>query len=102
VRYAQNQWVALTVLLEYGELEIDNGVRNGPIARSPWAAATGHSLAAMMAGKRAAVLRSFIASCKRCGVEPFAWFRDVLSRIPAHSIIRLSELLPHNWAPAQT
>jgi hypothetical protein len=56
----------------------------------------------MMAGKRAAVLRSFIASCKRCGVEPFAWFRDVLSRIPAHSIIRLSELLPHNWAPAQT
>ena len=31
-------------------------------------------------GRTAAVLRSFIASCKRCGVEPFAWFRDVLSR----------------------
>lgn len=28
---------------------------------------------------------------QRCGVEPFAWFRDVLSRIPAHSITRLSE-----------
>ena len=56
-------------------------------------------------GKTAAVLRSFIASCKRCGVEPFAWFRDVLSCIPAHSITRLSELLPHNWksttSPAQ-
>ena len=37
-----------------------------------------------------------IASCKRCGVEPFAWFREVLSRIPAHSITRLSELLPYN------
>jgi transposase len=35
----------------------------------------------------------------RCGVEPFAWFRDVLSRTPAHSITRLSELLPHNWQP---
>ncbi|HSC17443.1 MAG TPA: transposase domain-containing protein [Rhizomicrobium sp.] len=45
------------------------------------------------------MLRSFIASCKRCDVEPFAWFRDVLSRIPAHSISRLSELLPHNWKP---
>ncbi|MCL5743341.1 MAG: transposase domain-containing protein [Acidobacteria bacterium] len=42
----------------------------------------------------AAVLRSFIASCKRSGVEPFAWFRDVLSRIPAHSITRLTECLP--------
>ena len=50
-------------------------------------------------GKTAAVLRSFVASCKRCGVEPFAWFGDVLSRIPAHSITRLSELLPHNWNP---
>ncbi len=52
--------------------------------------------------KTAAVLRSFVASCRRCGVEPFAWFHDVLSRIPAHSITRLSELLPHRWLPATT
>ena len=51
------------------------------------------------AGLNAAVLRTFIASCKGCGIEPFAWFRYVLSRIPAHSIKRLSELLPHNWKP---
>jgi hypothetical protein len=50
-------------------------------------------------GKTAAVLRSFSASCKRSGVELFAWFRDVLSRIPAHSLTRLNELLPHNWKP---
>jgi hypothetical protein len=41
------------------------------------------------------------ATAQRCGMEPFAWFLDVLSRIPAHSITRLSELLPHNWKPAQ-
>jgi hypothetical protein len=34
-------------------------------------------------GKTAAILMSFIATCKRCAVEPFAWFRDVLSRIPS-------------------
>jgi hypothetical protein len=50
-------------------------------------------------GKTAAVLRSFVASCKRCGVEPFTWFRDVLSRIPSHPITQLRELLPHNWKP---
>jgi hypothetical protein len=33
----------------------------------------------------------------RCGVEPFARFHDVFSHIPACSIIRLSELPPHNW-----
>ena len=52
-------------------------------------------------GRTAAVLRSFVASCKRAGVEPFAWFKDVLSRIGSHPINRLAELLPHNWAPTQ-
>jgi hypothetical protein len=47
------------------------------------------------------VLRSFVASCQRVEVEPFTWFKDVLSRIAAHPITRLAELLPHNWAPAQ-
>jgi len=46
------------------------------------------------------VLGSFIAACKRCGVEPLAWFPDVFSRIPAHSITRLSGLLPQNRKPA--
>ena len=52
-------------------------------------------------GKTAAVLRSFVASCQRVRVEPFAWLKDVLSRIGDHPISRLAELLPHNWAPAQ-
>jgi len=50
-------------------------------------------------GKRAAVLLSFIAMCKRNAVKPFAWFREVLSRIAAHPIHRIEELLPHNWKP---
>src|SRR5579885_3381624 len=48
-------------------------------------------------GKSAAVLLSFIATCKRNAVEPFAWFRDVLTRIARHPINRIEELLPQNW-----
>jgi transposase len=99
VRYTLNQWEALTRFLEDGELEIDNGAteranRDIALGRGNWT-----FFGSDTGGKTAALLRSFIASCKRCGVEPFAWFRDVLSRIPAHSITRLSELLPHNWKP---
>ncbi|GAC1659662.1 MAG: IS66-like element IS682 family transposase [Acidobacteriaceae bacterium] len=99
VRYALNQWEALTRFLEDGELEIDNGAteranRDIALGRGNWT-----FFGSDTGGKTAAVLRSFIASCKRCGVEPFAWFRDVLSRIPAHSIQRLNELLPQNWNP---
>jgi transposase len=99
VRYALNQWEALTRFLQDGELEIDNGAteranRDIALGRGNWT-----FFGSDGGGKTAAVLRSFIASCKRCGVEPFAWFQDVLSRVPAHSITRLSELLPHNWNP---
>jgi hypothetical protein len=52
-------------------------------------------------GKTAAVLRSLVASCQRAEIDPFIWFKDVLSRIAAHPITRLAELLPHNWAPSQ-
>jgi hypothetical protein len=100
VRYALNQWQALTRFLQDGELEIDNGAteranRDIALGRGNWT-----FFGSDNGGKTAAVLRSFVASCKRCGVEPFAWFREVLSRIPSHSITRLSELLPHNWQPA--
>jgi hypothetical protein len=99
VRYTLNQWEALTRFLEDGELEIDNGAteranRDIALGRGNWT-----FFGSDAGGKTAALLRSFIASCKRCGVEPFAWFHDVLSRIPAHSITRLSELLPQNWKP---
>jgi hypothetical protein len=38
--------------------------------------------------KTAAILRSFTASCQRAGVESFASFKDVLSRIATHTINR--------------
>jgi transposase len=103
VRYALNQWEALTRFLEDGDLEIDNGAteranRDIAIGRGNWT-----FFGSDRGGKTAAVLMSFVAMCKRSRVEPFAWFRDVLSRIATHSVNRLPELLPQNWkalAPA--
>lgn len=100
VRYALNQWEALTRFLEDGDLEIDNGAteranRDIAIGRGNWT-----FFGSDNGGKTAAVLLSFIATCKRNAVEPFAWFRDVLSRIATHPINRIEELLPHNWKPS--
>ena len=102
VRYALNQWEALTRYLEDGDLEIDNGAteranRDIAIGRGNWT-----FFGSDKGGKTAAVLLSFIAMCKRNAVEPFAWFRDVLTRIAIHPIQRLEELLPHNWKALYT
>jgi transposase len=101
VRYTLKNWTALTRCCEDGDLEIDNNateraIRGVAVGRNNWV-----FFGSDQGGKTGAVLRSFVASCQRVGVEPFTWFKDVLSRIADHPISRLTELLPHNWASSQ-
>jgi hypothetical protein len=48
----------------------------------------------------AAILYSFVGSCKRLGVAPFASLKDVLGRLPTLPGNRLAELLPDAWFTA--
>jgi transposase len=101
VRYTLKNWAALTRYCEDGDLSIDNNateraIRSVAVGRNNWV-----FFGSDEGGKTAAVLRSFLASCQRVGVDPFVWLKDVLSRIADHPITRLAELLPHNWAPAR-
>ena len=101
VRYTLKNWMALTRYCGDGDLEIDNNatersIRSVAVGRHNWM-----FFGSDRGGNTAAVLRSFVASCQRVSVDPFAWLKDVLSRIATHPINRLTELLPHNWASAQ-
>ena len=101
VRYTLKNWTALTRYCEDGDLAIDNNateraIRGVAVGRNNWI-----FFGSDQGGKTAAVLRSFVATCQRAGIDPFTWLKDVLSRIAAHPITRLAELLPHNWTPAQ-
>lgn len=101
VRYALKNWKALTRYSEDGNLEIDNNgtertIRGVAVGRGNWM-----FFGSDIGGTTAAVLRSFVASCQRVRVDPFAWFKDVLARIASHPINRIAELLPHNWPSAR-
>ena len=100
-RYTLKNWTALNRYCDDGDLEIDNNateraIRGVAVGRNNWV-----FFGSDAGGRTAAVLRSFVASCQRVGVDPFVWLKDVLSRIATHPITRLNELLPHNWAAAQ-
>jgi transposase len=51
-------------------------------------------------GERAAVMLTLIQTARLNHVDPQAWLADVLARINDHSVHRLAELLPWNWAAA--
>lgn len=98
VNYALKNWAALTRYCQDGGLAIDNNhtersLRGIAVGRHNWL-----FVGSDRGGKTMAILRSFVGSCELVKVDPFEWFRDVLSRIAAQSIQALDELLPHRWA----
>jgi transposase len=48
-------------------------------------------------GRTAAVLYSFTGTCKHHNINPFAYFIDILRRLPSQPAGQLDELLPDNW-----
>jgi transposase len=102
IAYALKNWVALNRYCEDGDLAIDNNhtersLRGIDVGRHNWL-----FVGSDRGGRTMAILRSFVGSCELNKVDPFAWFRDVLSRVAEHSIQKLDELLPHRWAAAQS
>jgi transposase len=101
--YALGNWAALCRYVESGWLDIDNNVaenvqRHIALGRKNWLFCGSDN-----GGRAAAIFFSLIVSCKRHGLDPFAYLRDILTRLPAilptATPEELAELLPHRWQP---
>lgn len=100
IRYALTRWTALVRYVDDGRLQIDNNAAERSIR--PLALGRKNYLFAGSdkGGERAAAIYSLIETAKLNGLDPEAYLRDVFARIADHTINRLAELLPWNWAPA--
>ena len=91
-------WVALGRYANDGRIEIDNNAAE----RSLRAVALGRKnylfAGSDSGGERAAAIYSLIGSAKLNGIDPEAYLRFVIGRIPDHPVNRVAEWLP--WAVA--
>jgi hypothetical protein len=97
--YSINRWQALTRYLDDGNVPIDNNWVENQIR--PWALGRKNWLFAgsLRAGQRAAAIMSLLVSAKLNGHDPYAYLKDVLTRLPTQKNHLIGELLPHRWAP---
>jgi transposase len=94
ITYTLGLWNRLTRYIENGQVEIDNNliensIRPVALGRKNYLFAGSHE-----AAQQAAMIYSFLGTCKINKVEPLGWLKDVLQRIQDHSIQKLDELLP--------
>ena len=100
IRYALAEWDALTRYLHDGRLEIDNNLTENAIRPSAVGKKNWLFIGHPEAGWRSAVVYSVIASCRRRGIDPWDYVRDVLARLPAMRQSELPTLLPRCWKPS--
>ena len=101
ITYALGQWPALERFLADGRLEIDNNlcenaIRPTAIGKKNWL-----FIGAAEAGQRGAILYTIVESCRRRGIDPLAYLRDVLTRLPSMLITEVAAVTPEAWAKAE-
>jgi transposase len=102
IRYARNQRVGLAQFLEDGRLPIHNNMselalRREAVGRKNWLFVGSDD-----GGAVNATFTSLLASCRLCGVEPWAYLRDVLCLLSDWPEHQLLELAPLRWAKTAT
>ena len=100
IDYGLNHWQALSRFLIDGAVPIDNNHIENQMR--PWALGRKNWLfiGSELAGERAAVVMSLLQSAKLNGHDPWAYLKDVLTRLPTQLNSRIQELLPHQWRSA--
>jgi transposase len=98
IDYALNQWSSLRIFLEDGRLEIDNNlienaIRPTAIGKKNWL-----FIGEAQAGDRSAILYTIIECCRRRGLDPFTYLRDVFTRLPSMTNWQVKDLTPEAWA----
>lgn len=101
-QYLLGHWESLTKWIDHGAVEIDNNlvenaIRPSAVGKKNWLF-IGHP----DAGEKSAVIYSIVVSCQRHGIDPFAYLKDVFSRLPSMTNQHdMSALLPEKWKPVE-
>src|ERR1019366_2264426 len=101
IDYALGLGNTLTVYLADGRVEIDNNlvenaIRPTPIGKKNWLLVGDPG-----AGERSAIIYTVIESCRRRGLDPYAYLKDVLTRLPHMTNRQIPEVTPEAWGKSQ-
>lgn len=94
IDYSLKRWPAILRYVESGQLPIDNNpienaIRPICLGRRNWL-----FVGSERAGQRAAAIQSLLATASLNGLEPYAWLRSTLEKLPLWPQSRIDELLP--------
>jgi len=101
IDYALSQWPALLVHLDDGRLEIDNNLIENSIRPTAVGKKNWLFIGQAEAGERSAILYTVIENCRRRGLDPFSYLKEVFTRLPSMTNWQVKDITPKAWARRQ-
>jgi hypothetical protein len=101
IGYALDRWPELVRYVQHGPVEIDNNLVENAIRPTAVGKKNFLFIGHPEAGWRSAVIYSVIGSCRRLGIDPHEYLRDVLRRLPEMKITEIASITPAAWAKAK-
>jgi transposase len=99
--YTLAQMPGLEVYLEDGRIEIDNNLVENAIRPTALGKKNWLFIGEVQAGDRSAIIYTVIESCRRRSIDPYAYLRDVLTRLPRMTVQHVPDILPAVWGKPQ-
>jgi len=99
--YALGLWPALEVYLADGRVEIDNNLVENAIRPTALGKKNWLFVGEAQAGERSAIIYTVIECCRRRGLNPFAYLKDVFSRLPNMTNRQIPDVTPAAWQKNQ-
>jgi transposase len=99
--YTLGQWATLDVYLGDGRVEIDNNLVENAIRPTALGKKNWLFVGEAEAGERGAIIYTVVESCRRRGIDPYAYLKDVLTRLPNMTNHQIHQVTPQAWAKAK-
>ena len=74
---------------------MENSIRPTALGKKNWL-----FIGAADAGERGDILYTVVECCRRRGLDPFSYLRDVFTRLPSMTTSQIPEVTPEAWAKA--
>ena len=101
VSYMRKNWTAFLTYLEDGHLSMDNNLSERQMRKVVLGRANWIFCGSEKGARRAAMIYSFICTCRLLEIDPYHYFNDVLEKILVWPEEKFSELTPLQWKKAQ-
>jgi hypothetical protein len=98
IDYALGQWPTLEVYLDDGRVELDNNLVENTIRPTAIGKKNRLFIGDADAGQRSAIIYTIIENCRRRGLDPFTYLREVLTRLPNMTNRQIPEVTPQAWS----